>query len=70
MTHHGDELDKILRILTKDIISNKGIIVCETTKDIDYSAYNNLISYKNRKYNDKTVNILQKKNLLNVKVID
>lgn len=61
--YESDELDKILRIINQnvDIISSKGIIVCETTKDIDYSAYNNLISCKNRKYNHKTVNILQKR---------
>lgn len=61
--YESDELEKVLRIINDnlDIISNKGIIVCETTKIIDYSPYSNLISYKNRKYNDKNVNILQKR---------
>ena len=55
-------LEDILTIINSNInlLSNNGLIVCETTKDIDYNLYNNLKIYKERKYSDKKVVILRK----------
>lgn len=58
-----NELDKTLSILNENnaLLNEYGIIICETTLDIDYDKYNNLIIYKTRKYGDKVVSILKRK---------
>lgn len=61
--YHTDELDKSLSIINDNIslISNNGIIVCESEIKIDYSKYDNLFTYKTRSYGKKCVNILKRK---------
>ena len=44
---------------TSKILNDRGIIVCETTLDINYNIYKNLMIYKTRKYGDKIVTILK-----------
>lgn len=58
-----NELDKTLSILNENnaLLNEYGIIICETTLDINYDKYNNLMIYKTRKYKDKTVSILKRK---------
>lgn len=60
--YQTNEINKSLSILneSKDILSNRALIICETEKDIDYSIYNNLEIYKERKYGIKKVTILRK----------
>lgn len=60
--YHTNELDKSLTIINDNInsLSSDGIIVCETEIDIDYSKYNNLYIYKERKYGSKMIYILKK----------
>ena len=58
------ETNELTRALSKinsniDLLSNTGIIVCETTLNIDYSLYDNFEIYKERKYSDKQVIILK-----------
>lgn len=57
-----NELNKSLQIINNnlDILTNKGIIVCETELKIDYSVYNNLNIIKQRKYGSKIITILTK----------
>lgn len=59
--YQTDELDKSLTIINDNInlLSNNAIIVCETSVNINYNKYQNLIVYKTRKYGDKIVNILK-----------
>lgn len=61
--YQTDELDKSLTIINDNInlLSNNAIIVCETSVNINYNKYQNLIVYKTRKYGDKIVNILKTK---------
>ncbi len=56
-------LDKSLCKINDNInlLSNNGLIICETTMDINYLKYNNLIIYKTRKYGEKIVTILKRK---------
>lgn len=60
--YHTNELDKSLTKLNDNIktLSDKGIIVCETELDIDYSKYYNFTIYKTRRYGSKIVTILKK----------
>ena len=55
-------LDEALTKINHNInlLSNNGIIVCETTLDINYSKYDNLIVFKTKKYGEKIVSILRK----------
>lgn len=61
--YQTDELDKSLTIINDNInlLSNNAIIVCETSVNINYNKYQNLIVYKTRKYGDKIINILKTK---------
>lgn len=61
--YQTNELDKILTIINNNIevLNDDGLIVCETELKIDYSKYNNLYVYKEKKYGSKLVNILKKK---------
>ena len=61
--YHTNELDISLSIINDNIniLSNNGIIVCESELKIDYSKYNNLFIYKTRRYGKKYVNILKRK---------
>lgn len=61
--YHTDELNISLSIINDNIsiLSNNGIIVCESELKIDYSKYNNLFIYKTRRYGKKCVNILKRK---------
>lgn len=61
--YNTNEIDKVLSIINKNIniLSKEGLIVCETTLNIDYNKYNNLYVYKNKKYGQKYVNILKTK---------
>lgn len=60
--YETNELDKALTKINNNsnLLNEEGLIVCETTLDIDYSKYNNFEIYKNRKYNEKYVYILRK----------
>lgn len=59
--YNTNELDKVLSFINSNIsiLSSNGIIVAETSLKIDYTKYNSLKVYKERKYNDKTVTILK-----------
>ena len=61
--YHTNELGISLSIINDNIsiLSNNGIIVCESELKIDYSKYNNLFIYKTRRYGKKCVNILKRK---------
>ena len=61
--YHTDELNISLSIINDNIsiLSNNGIIICESELKIDYSKYNNLFIYKTRRYGKKCVNILKRK---------
>lgn len=61
--YHTDELDKVLTIINDNVslVSENGLIICETELKIDYDKYNNLYTYKTKKYAKKNVNILKKK---------
>lgn len=61
--YHTNELDISLSIINDNIniLSNNGIVVCESELKIDYSKYNNLFIYKTRRYGKKCVNILKRK---------
>ena len=61
MNEYEDKEHKVLSIINKNIniLSKEGLIVCETTLNIDYDKYNNLYVYKNKKYGQKYVNILK-----------
>lgn len=61
--YQTNELNNSLNIINNNInlLSSNGIIVCETNINIDYSLYNNLYIYKQRKYSDKIVTILKRK---------
>ncbi len=61
--YHTNELDMSLSMINDNVgvLSNNGIIVCETELDINYLKYNNLIIYKTRNYGKKRVNILKRK---------
>lgn len=63
--YNTNELDKVLNIINNNtgIISQNGLIICETELDIDYSKYNNLNIFKERKYGLKKVTILKKTKL-------
>lgn len=62
--YNTNEIDKSLTIIndSTNLLSDNGLIVCETELNIDYSKYQNLIVYKCKKYGSKTVNILKRKN--------
>ena len=62
--YETNDLDKAFYIINNNsnLLSEDGIIVCETTLNIDYSLYNNLEIYKERKYSDKHVCILKNVN--------
>lgn len=57
-------LDKSLCKINDNInlLSNDGIIVCETTINVNYSKYDNLTIFKIKKYGEKTVSILKREN--------
>ena len=59
--YNTNELDKVLTIINNNInlLSDNGLIICETELNIDYNNYNNLCIYKTKKYGSKTVNILK-----------
>ena len=59
--YNTNELEKILTYINDNIkiLNDRGIIVCETTLDINYNIYKNLMIYKTRKYGDKIVTILK-----------
>ena len=61
--YNTNELDKVLTIINNNIniLSESGLIVCETELDIDYNNYNNFYIYKKKKYGSKTVKILKMK---------
>lgn len=61
--YQTNELDKVLTIINNNIevLKDDGLIVCETELKIDYSKYDNLYVYKEKKYGSKIVNILKKK---------
>lgn len=60
--YHTNELDNSLTLINDNynILSNNGIIVCETELNIDYTKYNNFIIYKERNYSSKKVTILKR----------
>ena len=60
--YNTNYLEDVLKIINANlnILSDNGIIVCETTKSIDYSAYDKLSIHKEKKYGDKKVIILKK----------
>lgn len=62
--YQTSEIDKILTIINDNlnIIDDEGIIVVETQINIDFSKYNSLFIYKERKYGDKKIHILKKYN--------
>ena len=70
--YETNELDKALYIINNNsnLLSEDGIIVCETTLNIDYSLYNNLEIYKERKYSDKHVCILKNVNKCKIEKSD
>ena len=55
------ELDRSLSIINENIniLSNEGLIICETDNFINYNKYDNLKVYKSKKYGQKNVNILK-----------
>lgn len=55
-------LDKSLCKINDNInlLSSDGIIVCETTMNVNYSKYYNLAIFKTKKYGEKTVSILRR----------
>lgn len=57
-----DEMNKSLSLINSNIslLTDKGLVVCETELDINYVKYNNLILFKSKKYGSKHVNILKK----------
>ncbi len=57
-----NELDKSLTKINDNIkiLSNTGLIICETELNINYEKYKNLIIYKTRQYGNKNVTILKK----------
>lgn len=59
--YETDEIDKILSIINDNIslLSQNGLIVCETTKSINYDKYTKLKIYKCKKYGVKCINILK-----------
>lgn len=59
--YNTNYIENVLNYLNNNltVLSDNAIIVCETTKNIDYLKYNNLIIYKQRKYNDKNIVILK-----------
>ena len=60
--YNTNELNKILTIINDNLslLSEDAIIICETELNLDYSIYNNLYIYKERKYGVKRVVILKK----------
>lgn len=60
--YHTNELDKTLSKINNNIniLSDDGIIVCETEIQINYEKYNNLFIFKQKKYGQKNVNILKR----------
>lgn len=54
-------IEKTLEYLNNNLklLNNNSLIVCETTKSIDFLNYNNFRIYKERTYNDKKVTILK-----------
>lgn len=56
-----NELDKVLTIINDNIslLNDNALIVCETDICIDYLKYDKLITYKSKKYGQKSVNILK-----------
>ena len=61
--YHTDELNNSLLFINSNIniLSNNGIIVCETEIKIDYSLYSNLHIFKEKRYGTKEVVILKRK---------
>lgn len=60
--YNTNELDRALKLINSNIklLSDNGLIVCETELNIDYSKYDNLYVFKSKKYGSKYVNILKK----------
>jgi 16S rRNA (guanine966-N2)-methyltransferase len=60
--YNTNELDKSLSKINDNLslLSDDGIVVCETSIQIDYAKYNNLVIYKTRRYGQKEVTILRK----------
>lgn len=60
--YETNELDKALTIINNNlnILSNNCLVICETELNIDYSIYNNLYIYKEKKYGSKKVTIMKK----------
>ena len=60
--YNTNELDISLDIINKnvDLLNDNALVICETEKYIDYSIYNNLNIYKEKKYGSKKVAILKK----------
>ena len=60
--YHTNELEKTLSFLNDNpsMLSDNGVIVCETEIDIDYSKYDKFYIYKNRAYGSKKIFILKK----------
>lgn len=54
-------LEESLSIINNNtnILYNNSLIVCETDNNIDYTIYNNLTIYKQKKYGSKIVTILK-----------
>ena len=54
-------IEKTLEYLNNnlDLLNDNSLIVCETTKNIDYIMYNDFKIYKERIYGDKKVTILK-----------
>ena len=59
--YETNELDKVLTKINNkpDLLQNQGLIICETTLNIDYSKYENLEIYKERKFGEKNIFILK-----------
>lgn len=59
--YNTNEIDASLTKINDNIsiLSEDGLIVCETELDIDYSQYDKLVIYKTKKYGQKIVNILR-----------
>ena len=56
-----NELDKSLTFINNNtnLLEHDSLIICETTKDLDYNKYDNFIIYKCRDYKDKKITILK-----------
>lgn len=61
--YYTEELDSSLSKINDNIniLSDNGIVICETELDVNYSKYNNLVIFKTRTYGKKHVNILKTK---------